>query len=209
MFTWLAQILGARAGRLQSPRPQAAPTVQEVLRSETQPFAETLARIAESQLGVCAQGRCETEGNNKGPMIREYQRTTWLTPGAWPWCAAFVCWCVWRARDVHGGSAGWQRPRTAGAYDFENWATGKPPHPSNPAWTLLDARQSSPRRGDIVTFTWSHIGIVVGFDAGRRLVYTVEGNAGAGNVSDSTLGDGVVSKTHSLSKCRRLIRHVG
>lgn len=208
MLNWLASLFAAFAGRLQSPASASAPAVQQVLEHETQSFRDTLARIAESQLRECPQGRCEIEGNNKGPMIREYQRATWLTPGAWPWCAAFVSWCVWRAVEVHG-ARGWTRPRTAGAYDFERWAQGLHPHGSNAAWIVLDPKHAAPRRGDIVTFTWSHIGIVVGYDAARRIVHTVEGNAGAGQVSDSAAGDGVVAKQQPLSKCRKLIRHVG
>lgn len=209
MLNWLSKLLGALAGRLQSPAPAAAPAVGDVLEHETQSFAETLARIAESQLRECPQGRCEVDGNNRGPMIREYQRATWLTPGAWPWCAAFVCWCVWRAIDVAGGVSGWTRPRTASAYDLEKWADGLKPHAPNGGWATFDPRHTAPRRGDIVTFTWSHTGIVTGYDAARKLVYTVEGNAGAGNVSDSAAGDGVVAKTHSISKLRRILRHVG
>lgn len=204
LATWLAGLLG----RLQRPASSSAPALEEVMTHEAQSFAETLARVAESQLTVCPQGKCEIGGNNKGPQIREYQKATWLTPGAWPWCAAFVCWCVLQALNAVGGVPHWKRPRTAGAYDLENWADGKHPHRPNGGWITLSPKSIDPRRGDIVTFTWSHVGIVVDYDPVKKLVTTVEGNAGNANVSDSTAGDGVVRKTHTLSKVRRILRNL-
>lgn len=201
---WLARLLG----RLQSPSSASAPALAEVMTPAPETFPEIIARIAESQLTVCPQGRCEIGGNNKGPQIVEYQKATWLTPGAWPWCAAFVCWVILQAINTVNGVTRWKRPRTAGAYDFENWADGKHPHGPNAAWITL-SRGAGPRRGDLVTFTWSHIGIVVDYDAAKQRLTTVEGNAGNANVSDSTTGDGVVRKTHPLNKVRRVIRYIG
>lgn len=184
-----------------------ASDVPQVIAHETQSFPETLAKIAESQVG-----HHELGGNNLGPDVVEYQKATWLTPGAWPWCAAFVCWCVWRTILTLGMSPVWKRPRTAGAYDLEEWAVGKygamfntfkvfASHPTNP--------ETWPRRGDIVTFTWAHTGIVTGYDQTTRRLQTVEGNAGRSLTSDSAKGDGVVAKEQHITKVRRLIRYVG
>ena len=41
-----------------------------------------------------AQPERSRGGNNNGPKIRVYQSATNLTPASWPWCAAFVDWCV-------------------------------------------------------------------------------------------------------------------
>lgn len=183
----------------------AAP--QRVVTHETQSFGDVLARIAESQVGHHEQG-----GNNLGPDVVEYQKATWLTPGAWAWCAAFVCWCVWHAIQTLGLSPAWPRPRTAGAYDLEAWAMGKYGNMLN-AWKVFasDPRQPEtwPRRGDIVTFTWSHTGIVIGYDATTKRLQTVEGNAGMSLTSDSAKGDGVVRKEQHITRVRRLIRYVG
>lgn len=206
LLTWLIGLLG----RLQKPAATSAPPVADVLKSEAQPLPETLARIAESQLAKCPRGACEIEGNNKGPQIREYQKATWLTPGPWAWCAAFVCWCLYQTLQLLGEPKGWSRPQTAGAYDFELWARGNiKPHPINKGWTVLTTSNTTPRRGDIVTFTWSHIGIFTGYDSAKKLVATVEGNAGAGQTSDSLKGDGVVAKQQKLTSIRRIIRYIG
>lgn len=201
--------LVAILGRIQSPSAAAlcCPPAEQVLKHETQTFAETLALVAESQVGQREEG-----GNNRGAAVVQYQKATWLTPGAWPWCAAFVCWCVWQTLLKLALAPKWPRPRTAGAYDFEQWAQGKygamqgafkvfSSHPSH--------RDTWPRRGDIVTFTWSHIGIVTGYDPVTKKVQTVEGNAGLHLTSDSASGDGVVAKEQHIARVRRLIRFVG
>ena len=173
---------------------------------ETQSFAETLARIAESQVGRHEQG-----GNNLGPDVVEYQKATWLPPGPWPWCAAFVDWCLWHTITTLGLSPAWPRPKTAAAYDLETWAAGKYGD-THGAWQVITSRKDKPetwpRRGDIVTFTFRHTGIVTGFDAKTGRLDTVEGNAGMKLMSDNTASDGVVRKDHHILKVRHLIRYV-
>lgn len=197
--TWLA--------RQQKPSASTLQPVELVMPYETQSFGETLARIAETQVGHHEQG-----GNNLGPDVVEYQKATWLTPGAWPWCAAFVCWCVWHAIQTLGLSPAWKRPRTPGAYDLEQWATGKY-GPMFGSWKVIASEihkpDTWPRRGDIVTFTWSHTGIVTDYDPVTKRVNTVEGNAGMLRLSDSAAGDGVVAKRQHISNIRRIIRYVG
>lgn len=172
------------------------------LRHETSSLADMIATIAESQIGVR-----EGQRNNTGPKIVEYQKATWLPPGPWPWCAAFVCWVIYQTIRTLGISPAWNRPRTAGAYDFENWVQGKGSYKISAAgWTALHPRANAPRRGDLITFKWSHIGIVRSYDPKTRTVYTVEGNAGSANVRDGSSGDGVVSKTHPLSDLRCILR---
>lgn len=194
-------------GRLQQPSKSSAPEANQIFQHDTQPFAESLARIAESQIGQHEEG-----GNNRGKQVVEYQKATWLNPGAWPWCAAFVCWCVWVAIKGLARTPPWPRPRTAGAYDLEQWASGKYGSTAG-FWRVLASRPDDPatwpRRGDIVTFTWSHVGIVTGYDPTTKRVQTVEGNAGLHQTSDSAAGDGVVAKEQHITKVRRLIRYVG
>lgn len=203
ILSWITRTQKPSAG---APVAQAA-SLQRVVTHETQSFGETLAKIAESQVGHHEQG-----GNNLGPDVVEYQKATWLTPGAWPWCAAFVCWCVWHAVQTLGMSPVWKRPRTAGAYDLEQWAVGKYGDMLNAFKVFASNPLKSdtwPRRGDIVTFTWSHVGIVIGYDPTTKRLQTVEGNAGMSLTSDSASGDGVVRKEQHITKVRRLIRYVG
>lgn len=204
MIQTLIAAAAAGLGRLQRPDPAFNVTMTEARVHETMTLPETLARIAESQIGVREEG-----GNNRGPRIETYQRATWLAGTGWKWCAAFVCWCVMQAIQIQGLTPKtWKRPRTAAAYDFETWAQGLKPHGPNAAWRLLP-RGSAPRRGDIVTFTWSHIGICTGYDASIKRVYTVEGNASNRDASDSLSEDGVVAKTHGIRSIRRVIRYIG
>jgi hypothetical protein len=206
-LTMIQSLIAAAAaglGRLQRPDPAHNVKMNEASIHETMTLPEIMVRVAVSQVGVTEEG-----GNNRGPRVESYQRATWLAGTGWAWCAAFVCWCVLQAIQIQGLTPkGWSRPRTAGAYDFENWALGLKPHGPNSSWRLLP-RGSAPRRGDIVTFTWSHIGICTGYDGSVKRVFTVEGNASREDASDGVRGDGVVAKTHGLSSIRRIIRFVG
>lgn len=153
-------------------------------------IAEQLAKIAESQIGVR-----ETKTNG-GKKIEEYQRATWLPPAAWAWCAAFVCWCV---REAMGSEKyTFTRPRTAGAWDFENWCRSV-----DNSVKLRKPHKNDIKRGDIVVFTFSHIGIAVSDISADGMVTTVEGNT---NGAGSREGDGVYRKQRHSSKIRSVIR---
>lgn len=153
-------------------------------------LAESVASIAESQIGVR-----ETKTNG-GPQITEYQKATWLPPGAWAWCAAFVCWVVREA--IKGRSVTFPRPETAGAWDFENWCRGV-----DYSVLLKKPHNGSIQRGDIVVFTFSHIGIALGSPDSEGWVNTCEGNT---NEDGSREGDGVYKKRRHVSKIRSRIR---
>ncbi len=163
-----------------------------------------IARIALSQAGVREVG-----GNNCGPEVRMYQEATWLLPGPWPWCAAFVCWCVreWILKYPHAPAhplmAGldqteW-RPRTAGAYDLINWASKR-------GLKILD-RGAAVEAGDLVVFDMSHCGIVTE-DRARTTptILTVEGNTGPAGGRDAASGDGVFNKRRDRKLVRNFIR---
>jgi hypothetical protein len=150
---------------------------------------ERIASIAESQIGV------RESTHNGGGAIAEYQRATWLPVGPWAWCAAFVCWVIKQAM----GTDKWtfKRPETAGAWDYENWCRGV----DNSA--KLKKPAPNVRRGDIVVYTFSHIGIAVGEPDEDGNVLVVEGNT---NTAGSREGDGVYRKHRPVSKIRSVIR---
>jgi hypothetical protein len=161
-----------------------------------------LCEIAVRELGVREQG-----GNNKGPRIREYQAATWLEPAAWPWCAAFVDWCVMRWLDNHlvrdwlklsRLQANAFRPRTAGAWDLANWARKQ----SHRVSMLTETAKANP--GDIIIFDFSHVGIVER-DQGATFL-TIEGNTNQAGARDSESGDGVWRKSRERSLARNLLR---
>jgi len=157
-------------------------------------FATALARIAEGEVGITEGAR-----NNTGEDIQKYKEATWLAPGAWPWCAAFVCWCMQQALGQHP-ITGLRRPQTAAAWGFEDWADKE-------AKAVLHKPAGTVQKGDIVCFTFSHIGIAIADEAGGS-VQTVEGNTNVAGERDGggrTI-DGVYRKTRAKSLIRSNIR---
>jgi len=56
-------------------------------------LAQELVKVALEEVGVE-----EIDGTNCGEGVNVYKATTNLPPDeGWPWCAAFVCWCVRKA----------------------------------------------------------------------------------------------------------------
>ena len=155
---------------------------------------DALVRIAEKEIGTREIG-----GNNRGPRVREYQSATWTEPGVWPWCAAFVCWCVreWLAAPSVKAIVHFPRPRTTGAFDFIRWA-----HES--ALQVLDENNPC-RRGDLVIYQFSHIGIVAE-DSERGEFSAVEGNTNGRGERDSSSGDGVWRKFRTRHDVKAFIR---
>lgn len=163
---------------------------------------DLLLDLAIRELGVREQG-----GNNNGPRIREYQAATWLEPAAWPWCAAFVDWCVMRWLDnrlvrdwlkLTQDQADEFRPRTAGAWDLANWARKQSLRVS----ILTESAKANP--GDIIIFDFSHVGLIER-DQGANFL-TIEGNTNQAGARDSESGDGVWRKTRERSLARNLLR---
>lgn len=158
-----------------------------------------IADIAASQVG-----QKEATGHNDGAVVRKYQAATNLDPDSWPWCAAFVCWVIrewlkapevvtWLNLKVRTPED-W-RPKTPRAWGFNDWAQ------TRPATTQIIDRADKAQPGDIVMFTFSHVGIVVS-DNGKS-IQTVEGNT---NGSGSREGDGVYCKTRSRSLVKAYVR---
>jgi hypothetical protein len=126
-------------------------------------------KIAEGLIGVMEQG-----GNNTGPIVDKIIRANGGAIGE-PWCGDFVAYC-YRLAGSKLVQRGWASVSMLGA--------------------LFGIRRtSSPRRGDLVRFTFDHVGMF-DKDNGDGTITTIEGNTGAsGAVSDSaTGGDGVYRK---------------
>ena len=154
---------------------------------------EKMVSLAREEIGVS-----EVDGSNCGPRVDEYKAATWLdAEKGWPWCAAFICWLIREA--IEGEEASFKRPRTAGAWDFENWAKQE----SNRGVELRKPTNEDIKAGDIVVFTFSHIGIAVKDVDSSGYVVTIEGNTiGAG----SREGGSVLEKKRLVSKIRSRIR---
>ena len=159
-------------------------------------LAPHIVEICKEELGVT-----EVNGTNCGPRVDEYKAATWLNPKrGWPWCAAFVCWVV-REAALRAGVAftkRFERPRTAGAWDMENWSLAQ----DRSTWTKKPHRNDI-EPGDIVVFKFSHIGFAISRPDKNGYVRTIEGNTdGAG----SREGGAVLQKRRHISKIRSRIR---
>jgi hypothetical protein len=163
---------------------------------------DKLVEIARNEVGVREVG-----GNNRGDRIREYQSATELAPAAWPWCAAFVDWCIkeWlnnpqaiRWLNLKKSTPESWRPKTALAYGLTKWAKNKP------NTTKIFTEKDVAMPGDIVTFDFSHVGIVISDDGSS--IQVVEGNTNGKGERDSTSGDGVWKKIRKKSLVKDLIR---
>jgi hypothetical protein len=164
-------------------------------------YKSILVGIAEAEIGTREHG-----GNNRGGRVVAYQSATWLDPDAWPWCAAFVCWCIqeWlkvpgAAESIGVGNIDKWRPQTAAAFDLLRWAKEKD-------LRILDETAEA-HAGDLIVFDFSHIGIVVE-DAlkSSQFIQTVEGNTNGKGARDSASGDGVWRKKRARSLARNFIR---
>lgn len=142
----------------------------------------------------------EVDGTNCGPRVNEYKAATNLPPHeSWPWCAAFVDWVVREAMNAHGikETATFKRPRTAGAWDLLNWSRKQ----DNTTRTK-EPHGGDIQAGDIVVFTFSHVGIAIGSPK-NGFVETIEGNS---DLQGSREGGAVGHHTRKLTQIRGRIR---
>jgi len=154
-----------------------------------------LVKIATAEIGVE-----EINGSNSGKRVREYQASTSLGGTGWAWCAAFVCWVVREAMEKLGieETATFRRPTTAAAWGFELWSLAQ----DLSTWTKKPVKGDI-EPGDIVIFTFSHIGIATSEPDSDGYVRTVEGNTDG---QGSREGGAVLAKRRHISKIRSRIR---
>lgn len=154
---------------------------------------------AQSQLGLTEKPR-----NAGAELVKFWQATTYPTGEAdrQPWCAAFVAWCVLQGmiREPLLAVGERTRPRSAAVRDWIPWAM-KPEHgcvvfgPRDPKW--------QPEPGDIVVFTFSHIGIVEGFDGWAKGLRTIEGNTDEEGGREGIM---VARRVRPAGQCKSFIR---
>jgi len=90
------------------------------------------------------------------------------------------------------------RPRTAGAWDLENWSLKQ-----DSSTNTKKPHRGDIEGGDVVIFTFSHVGFAVSSPDSEGYVLTVEGNTDS---AGSREGGGVFLKRRHLSKIRSRIR---
>jgi hypothetical protein len=166
---------------------------QASLSAVAQPEVKGLLALRLVEILKAEEGVREVPANsNKGKRVEEYQRATWLDGTGWAWCAAFICWGLKKLDEEN--PLPFARPQTAGAWDFENWAKSQGVKLFKPKGTI--------KAGDIVIFTFSHIGFAIEDEANGQ-VKTVEGNT---STSGSREGGGVYVQYRKTSLVRSHIR---
>lgn len=161
-------------------------------------FAKMVLIYARQEVGAVEVPK----DSNRGPDVQKYQSATWLKGSGFAWCAAFVCWCFSEASK--STSYSFKLPKTAGAWDYENWARGQLTF----GVKILKPPFNDIRPGDIIIFNFSHIGISNGI-LNNGKIDTIEGNTSASNsdpISKQREGGGVYKKNRSVSLIKTIIR---
>lgn len=159
---------------------------------------EPLADIARPYIGAT-----ESRSNRMGSdaRMREIFEADHLSPGGdtdgYPWCCSFVSLCVQKLIEQSPFYHQVRPPTTASVSNFRTrWA---------PAQNCLVFRPSDqtqrPHKGDVVVYTFSHIGIVD--EVAANMVWTIEGNT---NEAGSREGTAVLRKSRNFSIIRCFIR---
>lgn len=164
--------------------------------ADTWSHLDELAGIAESQIGT----QEDTKHTNRGDAILKYQRATNLEGQGWPWCAAFVDWCVEQLYGKHPEfSRRFPRPQTASAFGLLDWG--------RKVGCLISMggvpNNLFPKRGDLVVYNFSHCGIVADTGTGAGTFHAIEGNTNDAGGRD---GYTVARKSRNLSAVKGFIR---
>lgn len=154
-------------------------------------LAAASLRIAITQLGVSEKPK----GSNSGPEVDAYLRSIGLGKG-YPWCMAFVYWCVEQAcKELQGR----RNPlvRTGGV--LRQW--------NETRLRKLTVRDRAIKPGDIFIMEFSrgmgHTGFVEKVAGG--LIYTIEGNT---NDEGSREGFEVCRRQRALGSLKGIIQLV-
>ena len=160
----------------------------------TSEFGKEMVRVAYSQIGITEKPR----NSNTGPEVEGwYQRSTFLAGTGFAWCAAFICYLFKEASNKPGMKYSFKLPKTAGAFDYENWAR------NNSAYVdVIKAPFDQILPGDVVIFNFSHIGLAVSTISNGK-VDCIEGNT---NDAGSREGDGVYKKSRRTTLIKTVLR---
>lgn len=145
-----------------------------------------LISVARGEIGI------QETSQNQGPGIAKYWAATNIKSGynqRLPWCAAFACWCVQQS----GLFSEEDRPKAAAAFrggGFEAWARSKSPA------AVLSMRPNQIKAGDLVIFSFSHIGIAS----------TNSDTSGNFKSIDGNTSNGVLERNRQMSIVRSSIR---
>ncbi len=148
--------------------------------------------IAVSQIGA----KELPDHNNDGPIVNLYLGQCGLAGDNAAWCACFVSWVLARWAQNTARKPEFAIPSTPAAWGFEQFDGkdgAKVFHPQRDK-TLL-------KRGDIVMYTFSHVGILL--EQAGDVLHVIEGNT---NSDGSRDGYEVIQHPRYLSNVRSVLR---
>ena len=154
-----------------------------------------LVEIARKQLGT----EEDPKHKNTGSSILKYQASTSLAGQGWPWCAAFVDWCVQQFAKEDNKIT--HAPRTPSAFGLIAWGNDNHFKVFDPPIGSPD--DVTPEPGDIVVYEFSHTGIVSKNGDPTHDFYAIEGNTNPGGGRD---GYEVAERGRNYSSVRKFIR---
>lgn len=158
----------------------------------------TLADIAAKYIGVTETGD-NLAGSSK-ELLAIFKADNVVSNGrtdGYPWCAAFVSFCVQELCKKSGLYGALIPPREASVHRFLNtWAKQ-----NNCLVFKPDSEVFTAMKGDIVVFTFSHIGIVESNNG--KMLTTIEGNTNAVGGREGTT---VARKNRPYSIIKSIIR---
>jgi len=153
-----------------------------------------LVTIAKNEIGTEEDAKHQNEGSS----IKKYQDSTSLGGQGWPWCAAFVDWCVQEFAPEDAKIA--HVPRTAAAFGLIEWGNDNHFDVFNP---LGGSNGRKPQNGHIVVYEFSHCGIVSGSSDDTHDFFAIEGNTNPGGGRD---GYEVAERGRNFSSVRKFIK---
>ena len=148
-----------------------------------------LISIARSQLFV------RETSKNHGPGIEKFWDATNYKEGyvnREPYCAAGICWVI-KESNIFDEK---DRPKTAAAFGYESWGDDLPKK------VKVTRKPKSVKRGDLVIFTFSHIGLATSDSDKNGKFDSIEFNT---NEAGSREGDGCYEKSRNISSLRSSI----
>lgn len=159
----------------------------------------------------------ESSVNNIAPAIQEMQKSTWLKPAAWAWCAAFTCHVLKKSLEredfaeyilsrynVVGSLENWMC-KDAIAFGWITWANKLKLTAKHKDLILFDESKTA-KCGDIVVFDFSHIGFVTNQVPNSGIISTIEGNTSPKTTQRDGVNDGVYEMTRKDTLVKSYIR---
>lgn len=157
-----------------------------------------LAEIAQQYIGVTETGN-NLAGKSK-ELLAIFKADDLISGGktdGYPWCAAFVSFCVQKLVRQSIFFSGLTPPREASVSQFLNvWSKN-----NNCLIFSPSTKEFKPQKGDIVVFKFSHIGIVESVNGNS--IATIEGNT---NDAGSREGTVVARKQRSTAIVKSFVR---